>query len=120
MTITVTEPTMLAGVDEATYHRAGVRTPGPQTSQSALKLLIAPSTPREFQHRLVTPQEPKRAFDVGHAAHSLVLGVGAEFVRHPDADPHHLWTDGATASGGGAGGQAHPSGIPPRECESAS
>ena len=37
--VTVTEPTMLAAVDEATYHRGGVRTPGPQTSQSALKLL---------------------------------------------------------------------------------
>ena len=84
MSIVVSEPMMLARIPDDVYHGGKVRTPGPQTSQSALKLLIAPSTPREFQHRLVTPQQPKRVFDVGHAAHSLVLGVGAEFVRHPD------------------------------------
>jgi hypothetical protein len=82
--LVVTEATLLPNVDEADYHASRVRTPGPQVSQSGLKMLRPPSTPREFQHRLVTPQEPKRAFDVGHAAHSLVLGVGAEFVRHPD------------------------------------
>ena len=84
MSIVVSEPVMLAGIPDDVYHGGKVRTPGPQTSQSALKLLIAPSTPREFQHRITTPQQPKRVFDVGHAAHSLVLGVGAEFVRHPD------------------------------------
>lgn len=84
MSIVVSEPMMLAGIPDDVYHGGKVRTPGPQTSQSALKLLIAPSTPREFQHRITTPQQPKRVFDVGHAAHSLVLGVGAEFVRHPD------------------------------------
>ena len=51
MTYVVTEPTLLDGVDDATYHGGLVRTPGPQTSQSALKLLIEPSTPREFQWR---------------------------------------------------------------------
>ena len=75
--LVVTEATLLPNVDEADYHASRVRTPGPQTSQSALKLLIAPSTPREFQHRLVTPQEPKRVFDVGHAA----LNAGLEAFR---------------------------------------
>ena len=37
MTYVVTEPTLLDGVDDATYHGGLVRTPGPQTSQSALK-----------------------------------------------------------------------------------
>ena len=82
---TVNEPTMLMDVPEAIYHAGGVRTPGPQTSQSALKLLIAPSTPREFQHRLTHPMPPQRAFDVGHAAHAVVLGVGAEFTACPAA-----------------------------------
>lgn len=82
--LVVTKPALLDDVPEADYHAGRVRTPGPQTSQSALKLLIAPSTPREFQWRLLHPEGPKRAFDVGHAAHSLMLGVGAEFVRHPD------------------------------------
>ena len=91
-TWSVSAPTLLPDVPEHVYHAGGVRTPGPQTSQSALKLLRPPSTPREFQHRLVTPAKPRRAFDVGHAAHTLVLGVGAEFVRHPDG---YLTSNGA-------------------------
>ena len=83
MTYVVTEPTLLDGVDDATYHGGLVRTPGPQTSQSALKLLIEPSTPREFQWRLLNPEGPKRAFDVGRAAHTLVLGVGDPFIACP-------------------------------------
>lgn len=81
--IEVTEPSLLAGIPDDVYHGGGVRTPGPQTSQSALKLLIAPSTPREFQHRLITPQGPKRVFDVGRAAHTLVLGAGDPFSACP-------------------------------------
>lgn len=81
--IIVTEPTLLAGLSDETYHGGHVRTPGPQTSQSALKLLIEPSTPREFQWRLLNPLEPKRAFDVGRAAHTLVLGAGDPFSACP-------------------------------------
>ena len=83
MTYVVTEPTLLDGVDDATYHGGLVRTPGPQTSQSALKLLIEPSTPREFQHHLTSPPEVKRVFDVGRAAHTLVLGAGDPFSACP-------------------------------------
>lgn len=89
--LVVTEATLLPNVDEADYHASRVRTPGPQTSQSALKLLIAPSTPREFQHRLVTPQPPKRVFDVGRAAHTLVLGAGDPFSCCP---AEHLSANG--------------------------
>ena len=60
MTYVVNGPRLLEGVPDATYHGGGVQTPGPQTSQSALKLLIEPSTPREFQHYLVTPAKPNR------------------------------------------------------------
>ena len=79
----VSAPTLLDGVPEHVYHGGGVATPGPQTSQSALKLLIEPSTPREFQWRLLNPEGPKRVFDVGRAAHTLVLGVGEPFVACP-------------------------------------
>ena len=81
--IIVTEPTLLAGLSDETYHGGHVRTPGPQTSQSALKLLIEPSTPREFQWRLLNPPAPKRVFDVGRAAHTLVLGAGDPFTCCP-------------------------------------
>lgn len=84
VTWVVTGPTLLDDVPEAVYHAGGVRTPGPQTSQSALKKLIPPYTPAEFQWGLTHPMGPRRAFDVGTAAHTVVLGVGAEFVRHPD------------------------------------
>lgn len=83
MTYVVNGPTLLDGVNDATYHGGLVRTPGPQTSQSALKLLIEPSTPREFQWRLLNPEGPKRVFDVGRAAHTLVLGAGNPFVACP-------------------------------------
>lgn len=76
-------PTLLDGVPDAIYHGGRVRTPGPQTSQSMLKLLIPPSTPREFQHSLIAPPQPRRAFDVGRAAHTLVLGVGDPFSCCP-------------------------------------
>lgn len=76
-------PTLLDGVPDEVYHGGLVRTPGPQTSQSALKLLIEPSTPREFQWRLLNPEGPKRVFDVGRAAHTLVLGAGDPFVACP-------------------------------------
>lgn len=83
-------PALLEDVPEDVYHAGGVRTPGPQTSQSALKKLIPPSTPAEFQWSLLHREGPRRAFDVGHAAHSLVLGRGAEFVACPE---DHLSVD---------------------------
>ncbi len=86
----VTSPVLLDGLPEDVYHAGGVRTPGPQTSQSALKKLIPPYVPREFQYALLNPEGPKRAFDVGSAAHTLVLGRGAEYVACPE---DHLSAD---------------------------
>lgn len=80
----VTEPAMLLSVPEDVYHAGGVRTPGPQTSQSALKKLVQPHVPAEFQWGLTHPMAPRRAFDVGTAAHTLVLGRGAPFVACPE------------------------------------
>lgn len=91
----VTGPTLLEDVPEDVYHAGGVRTPGPQTSQSALKKLIPPYVPAEFQWSLLNPEGPKQAFDVGSAAHSLILGRGAGFVRHPDEEEGFLNSAGA-------------------------
>lgn len=87
----VTGPTLIDGLSDEEYHGGQVQTPGPQTSQSALKLLIPPSTPREFQYRLTHPEGPKRVFDVGRAAHTLVLGVGDPFSFCP---AEHLSSNG--------------------------
>lgn len=77
-------PTVLEDVPEDVYHAGGVRTPGPQTSQSALKQLLPPSTPREFQHILLHGLPRSRSLDWGSAAHSIVLGRGADFVACPE------------------------------------
>lgn len=84
MSIVVSEPVMLAGIPDDVYHGGKVRTPGPQVSQSGLKMLRPPSTPREFQHYLLNGLPPSRSLDRGTAAHTVVLGMGQDFVRHPD------------------------------------
>lgn len=80
----VTAPSLLDDVPDYVYHGGGVRTPGPQVSQSGLKMLRPPSTPREFQHYLQHGLPRSRALDRGTAAHTVVLGHGQDFVRHPD------------------------------------
>jgi hypothetical protein len=47
-------------------------------SVSGAKKLIPPSCPAKFKWELDHGQPYKREFDVGHAAHRLVLGVGEE------------------------------------------
>ncbi|GGQ83408.1 PD-(D/E)XK nuclease-like domain-containing protein [Streptomyces flaveolus] len=50
-------------------------------SSSGLRALLAPGCPAQFKYDRDHPQPPKREFDLGHAAHLLVLGEG------PDLDP---------------------------------
>jgi hypothetical protein len=52
------------------------------SSTGARELLKCPA---RFRYNQQHPRSPKRAFDVGHAAHKLVLGEGPELVRI-DAD----------------------------------
>jgi len=80
----ITEPCLIDDVPDATYHSGGVRTPGPQVSQSGLKQLRPPWTPRDFQWYLLHGLPPSRALDKGRAAHTIALGRGEEFTRHPD------------------------------------
>lgn len=66
-------------LDEDDYHRDPV--PGGSLSASGAKLLLPPSCPAKFAWARSHPAKPKRAFDVGHAAHSLLLGVGKPLVE---------------------------------------
>lgn len=50
-------------------------------SQSGAKQLLA--CPAKFRWNQQHPSPPKRVFDVGHAAHKLVLGEGPELVLFP-------------------------------------
>ena len=68
-------PMAVAGYDELTYHRL------PSLSASGAKRLLSPGCPALFKHDRDNGGRPnKRAFDVGHAAHAAVLGVGLELV----------------------------------------
>jgi hypothetical protein len=53
---------------------------GGSLSASGAKLLLPPSCPAKFKWAQDHPPTPKRAFDLGHVAHKLVLGKGAEVV----------------------------------------
>lgn len=62
-------------VSEAEYHRH------PALSASGAKRLLPPNCPALFKHDRDNGGRPnKRAFDLGHAAHAAVLGVGLEVV----------------------------------------
>lgn len=52
----------------------------PALSYSGAKLLLPPSTPAHYRYEQDHGRAPKREFDLGHAAHKLVLGVGAQLV----------------------------------------
>ncbi|MFT4281224.1 PD-(D/E)XK nuclease-like domain-containing protein [Microbacterium sp.] len=63
------------GMDEEEYHAH------PALSQTGMKALLR--SPRYFRAQR-SMNKAKAEFDVGHAAHALVLGVGAPIVEIPD------------------------------------
>lgn len=57
----------------------------PALSSSGAKALLPPSCPAIFKWQRDHGRPYKRAFDVGHAAHKAVLGIGADIVTvHAD------------------------------------
>ena len=69
MTLT---PGLHEDYDEAAYHA------DPALSQSQAKTLL--DCPARFRWELSHPREDKPHFDIGHAVHAKVLGVGAPIV----------------------------------------
>lgn len=66
--------TVAAGIvemPEEIYHRH------PALSYSGAKLLLPPGTPALYRHRMANPIVKAAEWDFGHAAHKMVLGVGA-------------------------------------------
>lgn len=83
MTSLAMEPTVITepgvyDLPDAEYHRDPV--PGGSLSYSSSKRLLAPSCPAVFAYEREHGQQHKAAYDLGHAAHAAVLGVGAEVV----------------------------------------
>lgn len=70
----VERPGVYLGVPDADYHRDPV--PGGSLSSTGARELLPPSCPARFRHKRDNPQPPKKVFDLGHAAHHLVLGTG--------------------------------------------
>ncbi|MGW1122832.1 PD-(D/E)XK nuclease-like domain-containing protein, partial [Streptomyces tanashiensis] len=69
----VLAPEMRDGVPAEVYHAD--RT---SISSSGLRALLDPSCPAQFKYDRDQPPAPKKTFDVGHAAHKLVLGEGPD------------------------------------------
>lgn len=60
------------------YHADPI--PGGSLSSSGARKLLAPSCPALFRYEQDNPQGPRKTFELGHAAHKLVLGVGPGLV----------------------------------------
>lgn len=74
----ITEPGVYNLTAEA-YHADPI--PGGSLSSSGARRLLPPSCPALFRHEQLHGRKPRRVFDIGHAAHALVLGTGPELVK---------------------------------------
>jgi hypothetical protein len=79
----ITEPGVYQ-MDADLYHADPVA--GGSLSSSGARRLLPPSCPAKFRWEQDHGQPPKREFDLGHAAHRLVLGAGPDFevIDAPD------------------------------------
>ncbi|WP_069751659.1 PD-(D/E)XK nuclease-like domain-containing protein [Streptomyces sp. EN16] len=77
----VTAPVVIDGMTAEAYHsdRGSI-------SSTGLRKILAPGCPAQLRYDLDHPQPHKKEFDLGHAAHLLVLGEGPELevIDAPD------------------------------------
>ena len=73
MTVSLTEPGVY-DLPAAVYHSDPVQ--GGSLSSTGARKLLPPSCPALFKHWQDNPQPHRNEFDLGHATHSDVLGVG--------------------------------------------
>jgi hypothetical protein len=66
------------GMPDDVYY--GDPVPDGSLSSSGARLLLPPSCPAKFDWERKHGRAPKRAWDIGHAAHERVLGVGPALV----------------------------------------
>lgn len=68
-------PVVVDGLSAEAYHadRNSI-------SSTGLRKLLAPGCPAQFKYDLDHPQPHKKEFDLGHAAHLMVLGEGPELA----------------------------------------
>lgn len=77
----IADPVVVDGLSADDYHadRNSI-------SSTGLRKLLAPGCPAQFKHDRDNPQPHKKEFDLGHAAHLMVLGEGPELavIDYPD------------------------------------
>lgn len=78
MTFQFTGAGVFAGVSDEDYHADPV--PGGSLSSTGARQIL--SSPAKFRY-LQSHREETRAFDIGHAVHAMVLGVGMKVVEIP-------------------------------------
>ncbi|NUQ95179.1 MAG: hypothetical protein HOY79_01000 [Streptomyces sp.] len=71
--VEVEAPKVVDGLSAEAYHADKT-----SISSSGLRALLNPGCPAQFKYDRDNPPAPKREFDLGHAAHKLVLGEGEE------------------------------------------
>ncbi len=87
---TITEPGVIPDMPEDVYHADPVE--GGSLSHTGAVWML--DTPARFRHN-IEHRVDKKAFDVGHAVHGLVLGTGSPVVEIPE---HLLATNGAAST----------------------
>lgn len=80
-TVEVEAPRVVDGLSAETYHADHT-----SISSSGLRAILDPGCPAQFKYDRDHPPARKREFDLGHAAHKLVLGEGPDFkiIDFPD------------------------------------
>ncbi len=76
--VVITEPGLYPTVTAEQYHADPVA--GGSLSSTGARALLPPSCPALFRYWADHPREHRKAWDIGHAAHRLVLGAGADFA----------------------------------------
>lgn len=74
---------IVPNLDEATYHAH------PSLSSTGARVLL--ESPATFKYQMDHPSAGKRDYDIGHAAHAKVLGVGLGVIGYPE---EHLTPSG--------------------------
>src|SRR5690606_11916220 len=67
---------IIHGMPDAEYHTR------PELSSTGARLLL--DSPAKFKYRMDHPQPGKRDYDIGHAAHAKILGVGSGTIGYPE------------------------------------
>ena len=88
-------PSVVDGLPDDVYHGDPVEG-GSLSSTGARMLATAP--PQKFHHWRKTPQPPRKAFDLGHAVHSLALGAGLGIAEIPESILSKSGTTGTDAA----------------------